>query len=231
MNAPGILGADEPRGPVVRPRRLRVSPAIRDLVRETALDVSDLIAPLFVRPGSGVSLPVPSMPGQFQWSCDTAVEAARELMGLGVRAVLLFGIPDTKDDKGTANYDPEGVVPTTIRALKRELPGLVVVSDMCFCEYTDHGHCGLVNSLGSEWYRPDLPDEYVLNDPTLRLLAKAAVVHASAGADVIAPSGMMDGMVGAIRHALDEAGFEHTSIMSYAVKYASAFYGPFRDAA
>lgn len=219
------------RHPRIRPRRLRVSPAMRALVRETTLLPANLIAPLFIRPGAGVRRPLSSLPGQFQWSSDTAVEEAKDLAGLGIRAVLLFGIPEAKDSKGSGNYDPEGVVPAAIRAIKRELPELVVAADMCFCEYTDHGHCGVVNSQGSEFYRPELPAGYLLNDPTLDLLARASVVHASAGADVIAPSGMIDGMVGTIRQALDEAGFEHTAIMSYAVKYASAFYGPFREAA
>ena len=146
-------------------------------------------------------------------------------------AVILFGIPDVKDSCGSGNLDPDGPVPSATRALKKELPGLVVMSDMCFCEYTEHGHCGAVNLAAEAHHRADLPEGYLLNDPTLELLGRASVVHASAGADVIAPSGMIDGMVGAIRAALDAAGREHTAIMSYAAKYASAFYGPFRDAA
>jgi porphobilinogen synthase len=171
------------------------------------------------------------MPGQFQWSSDRVVEEAAEVFALGVKAVLMFGIPRSKDARGSGNYDPDEVVPTAIQAMKNEVPGLLVVSDMCFCEYTDHGHCGIVNLPGDESYRPDLPDGYLVNDPTLELLGRASVVHAKSGADVIAPSGMIDGMVGGIRAALDEAGLENTAIMSYAVKYASAFYGPFRDAA
>jgi porphobilinogen synthase len=204
---------------------------MRELVRETSLLPGNLICPLFVRPGHGLKEPIISMPGQFQWSCDRVVEEAAELASVGVRAVIMFGIPRHKDGRGSGNWDPEEVVPTAIRAIKRELPELLVISDMCFCEYTDHGHCGIVNTPGDECYRPDLPAGYLLNDPTLDLLGRASVVHASAGADVIAPSGMLDGMVGTIRTALDEAGFENTAIMSYAVKYASAFYGPFRDAA
>ena len=215
----------------VRPRRLRMSAGMRALVRETALLPLDLIAPLFVRPGVGVRQPISSMPGQIQWSVDTVAEEARELAGLGIQAVIMFGIPEEKDAGGSGNLDPEGVVPSAIRAIKKELPELVVISDMCFCEYADHGHCGVVNLPGDEHYRADLPQGYLLNDVTLDLLGRASVVHASAGADAIAPSGMLDGMVGAIRGALDGAGLEHTAIMSYAVKYASAFYGPFREAA
>lgn len=220
-----------PRWPFVRPRRLRVSAALRELVREASLLPSDLICPLFVRPGRDVKRPIVSMPGQFQWSVNRVVEEAAELVALGVKAVLLFGIPRSKDGRGSGNYDPDEVVPTAIRAIKNQVPELLVISDMCFCEYTDHGHCGIVNRPGDEFYRPELPEGYLLNDPTLELLGRASVVHAGAGADVIAPSGMLDGMVGAIRGALDEAHLENTAIMSYAVKYASAFYGPFRDAA
>lgn len=201
------------------------------MVRETHLPASDLIYPLFVRPGVGVKKPIASMPGQFQWSPDTVVEEARAAAEHGVPAVILFGIPEFKDSCGSGNLDPDGPVPSSARALKKELPDLVVISDMCFCEYTDHGHCGAVNLPGEEGYRADLPEGYLLNDLTLELLGRASVVHAAAGADVIAPSGMIDGMVGAIRAALDAAGREHTVIMSYAAKYASAFYGPFRDAA
>ncbi len=217
-------------GPV-RLRRLRFSPGMRALVRETDLQASDLIYPLFVRPGVGVKNPIVSMPGQFQWSPDTVVEEARAAAGWGVPAVVLFGIPEVKDSCGTGNLDPDGPVPSAIRALKKELPELLVISDMCFCEYTEHGHCGPVNLPGEQGYRTDLPEGYLLNDHTLELLGRASVVHASAGADVIAPSGMIDGMVGAIRAALDAAGQDHIAIMSYAAKFASAFYGPFRDAA
>jgi porphobilinogen synthase len=204
---------------------------MRTLVRETYLDPGDLIYPLFVRPGTGVKKPIVSMPSQFQWSPDTVVEEAGAAVELGVPAVILFGIPETKDSCGSGNLDPEGPVPSAARLLKKELPELVVMSDMCFCEYTDHGHCGAINLPGEEGYRADLPEGYLLNDRTLELLGRASVVHASAGADVIAPSGMIDGMVGAIRGALDTAALDHTVIMSYAAKFASAFYGPFRDAA
>jgi porphobilinogen synthase len=212
-------------------RRLRFSPGMRTLVRETDLLPRNLIYPLFVRSGAGVKKPISSMPFQFQWSPDTVVEEARVTAELGVPAVILFGIPDAKDSCGSGNLDPEGPVPAAARALKKELPELVLISDMCFCEYTDHGHCGAVNLPGEPGYRADLPEGYLLNDETLDLLGRASVVHASAGADVIAPSGMIDGMVGAIRTALDAAGLEHTVVMSYAAKYASGFYGPFRDAA
>ena len=215
----------------VRMRRLRYSAGMRALTRETDLLPRNLIYPLFVRTGRGIKKPIVSMPGQFQWSPDTVVEEARAAAELGVPAVVLFGIPELKDSCGTGNLDPDGPVPAAARALKNELPDLLVVSDMCFCEYTDHGHCGPVNLPGEPGYRSDLPDGYLLNDQTLDLLGRASVVHASAGADVIAPSGMVDGMVGAIRAALDASGLEHTAIMSYAAKYASGFYGPFREAA
>jgi len=204
---------------------------MRALVKETDLQVSQLIYPLFVRTGVGVRKPIVSMPGQFQWSVDTVVEEARAANELGIPAVILFGIPETKDSCGTGNLDPEGPVPAAARALKKELPELLIISDMCFCEYTEHGHCGIVNLPGEQGFRPDIPEGYLLNDETLDILGRASVVHAAAGADVIAPSGMVDGMVGAIRTALDAAGQDHVAIMSYAAKYASAFYGPFRDAA
>jgi porphobilinogen synthase len=215
----------------IRPRRLRRSQALRAMMRETTLSPTDFVYPLFVRPGEGLRKPINSMPGQFQLSVDTCVEEARSAMELGVPAVILFGIPDDKDPLGTENYNPHGIVPEAIRALKDALPDLVVISDMCFCEYTDHGHCGVINQPGEAHYTPYLPEGYLLNDPTLELLGRASVVHAQAGADVIAPSGMIDGMVGAIRGALDANGLDHVSVMSYAAKYASAFYGPFRDAA
>ena len=171
------------------------------------------------------------MSGQYQWSVDRVASEARDVAARGIPAVLLFGIPDLKDACGSGNYDPEGVVPRAIRAIKQESPELIVVSDMCFCEYTDHGHCGVINRPGTEHYRPELPEGYLLNDPSLELLARASVVHAEAGADIIAPSGMLDGMVRTIRGALDSAGRDHVLILSYAAKYASGFYGPFRDAA
>ncbi len=217
--------------PLARPRRLRLSPALRQMVRETQLQPDDFIYPLFVRHGEGIRHPIPSMPGQFQLSIDTMIEEAERAWRLGVRSVILFGIPARKDPHGTENFDPHGIIPQAIRSLKAALPEMVVVSDVCMCEYTDHGHCGVINIPEDPAYNPHLPLGYVLNDPTLDYLGRTAVVHAQAGADIIAPSGMMDGMVGAIRSALDDAGFEHIPIMSYAAKYASALYGPFRDAA
>jgi porphobilinogen synthase len=225
-----LMGPTAGHAPV-RMRRLRLFPALREMVRETALTPADLIAPLFVRPGQGERQAISSMPGQFQWTVESVVGEARELADLGVKAIVLFGIPELKDARGSGNYDPEGVVPNAIRAIKRELPEMLLISDMCFCEYTDHGHCGIVNLPDDALYRSDLPRAYLLNDPTLELLGRASVVHAQAGADVIAPSGMVDGMVATIRTALDEAGLEHKLIMSYAVKFASSFYGPFREAA
>ena len=203
-----------------RPRRLRRTATLRDLVRETSLDPADLVYPLFVVPGEGVRRPVSSMPGVDQVSVDKLDAEAREVAALGVNAVLLFGIPNAKDPHGTESHAEDGVVQQAIRALKAASPELVVLTDVCMCEYTDHGHCGLLDDSG-----------YVLNDETLEVLGRIAVSHAEAGADVVAPSGMIDGMVGAIRGALDAEGQEGVAILSYAVKYASAFYGPFREAA
>ena len=202
-----------------RPRRLRRSEAMRSLVRETVVTAADLILPLFVVPGSGVRRPVASMPGVAQTSADELLRDAEEALRLGIRAVLLFGVPASKDAQGSSGYAADGVVQQAVRLLKRELPELLVITDVCLCEYTSHGHCGLIH--GGD----------VDNDATVELLARMAVTHAAAGADVVAPSDMMDGRVGAIRAALDGAGFAQTAILSYAVKYASAFYGPFRDAA
>lgn len=217
--------------PAVRPRRLRRTTALQRMVRETTLTPDDFIYPLFVRNGSGVRKPIGSMPGQYQWSVDTLVGEAKRAHGLGIPAVILFGIPDHKDACGTDNINPNGIVPTAIRAIKDAVPELVVISDMCFCEYTDHGHCGIINRAGDPHHNPHLPEGYLLNDATLELLAQASVVHAQAGADIIAPSGMLDGMVGVIRRALDGDGLDHVLVMSYAAKYASGFYGPFREAA
>jgi porphobilinogen synthase len=203
-----------------RPRRLRRTPALRDLVRETSLSADDFVYPLFVVPGSGVRAPIASMPGIEQLSVDALAGEARELGSLGIKAVLLFGIPAAKDPQGVESHAEDGVVQQAIRALKESSPELVVMTDVCLCEYTDHGHCGLLDAEG-----------YVLNDETLEVLGRIAVSHAEAGADVVGPSGMLDGMVGAIRTALDAEGFQRVAILSYAVKYASAFYGPFRDAA
>jgi len=204
---------------------------MRSLVRETILHPADFIAPLFVRHGSGIRQPIKSMPGQFQLSIDQTVLEARDLAARGIPAVILFGIPEHKDACGSENYSPDGIVPSAIRAIKATCPDLLVITDMCFCEYTDHGHCGIINVPGDKHHVAALPHGYLLNDPTLELLAKASVVHADAGADIIAPSGMIDGMIAAIRTALDANGHSHISVMSYAAKYASGFYGPFRDAA
>jgi porphobilinogen synthase len=214
-----------------RPRRLRRTPALRRLVQETRLSPDDFIYPLFIRHGSDIQQPIASMPGQFQWSVDRVVGEVRDAYRMGIPAVLLFGIPEAKDACGSENYDPDGIIPRAIRAIKDAVPDMLVISDMCFCEYTDHGHCGVINHVGDAHYNPHLPEGYLLNDPTLELLARASIVHAEAGADIIAPSGMIDGMVGAIRSGLDESGLEHVIVMTYAAKYASGFYGPFRDAA
>ena len=202
-----------------RLRRLRRSASMRALVRETRLSPDMFVLPLFVCEGEGVRREVPSMPGVFNLSVDEAVKEAASARGDGVKSVILFGLPDHKDDIGSLAYDPEAPVQTAIRAIKAETPGVLVITDVCLCEYTDHGHCGIVI------------DEEIANDPTVDQLVRAAVSHAAAGADIVAPSDMMDGRVAAIRTALDERGFENTAIMSYAAKYCSAFYGPFRDAA
>jgi porphobilinogen synthase len=217
--------------PIIRPRRLRRTDALRRLVREQTLSADNLIAPLFIRHGSGINRPIGSMPGHSQLSVDTAVREAETLYEMGIPAVLLFGIPAHKDGIGSENFDHQGIVPQAAYAIKQAVPEMLVISDMCFCEYTDHGHCGVLNLPDSDDYNPHLGEGYLLNDRTLELLGKASVVHAQAGADVIAPSGMIDGMISAIRTALDAANLHHTVIMSYAAKYASAFYGPFRDAA
>lgn len=234
FDAPRMHGLTHGAGGQVsslRPRRLRLNATLRRMVRETVLAPGDFVAPLFVRHGRGQRLPIGSMPGQSQLSVDQLAAEAREIAGLGVPAVILFGIPAAKDALGSDNYSPDGIVPQAIRAIKDAAPDLVVISDLCFCEYTDHGHCGVINQPGELHFHPHLPQGYLLDAPTRELLARAAVVHAAAGADIIAPSGMVDGMVAAIRSGLDAASFEHVAIMSYAVKYASGFYGPFRDAA
>jgi porphobilinogen synthase len=213
---------------VKRPRRLRATPALRAMVRETELNARDFIYPLFVRHGPGRS-EIRSMPGVYQLSVEEAVREAESAMRSGVNAVILFGIPKEKDPIGLENFAQDGIVQQAIRAIKKEIPEMVVVTDVCLCEYTDHGHCGVLNT--GEHFQPALPEGYVLNDPTLDVLAKVAVSHAECGADIVAPSGMIDGMVGVIRDALDEMGYENLPILSYAVKYASAFYGPFREAA
>jgi porphobilinogen synthase len=205
--------------PAQRLRRLRRTPALRALVRETDLGPGDLLEPLFICPGRRQRREISSMPGQFNLSVDEAVAEAQEASSLGLPGVLLFGIPPAKDARGSSAYDPQGIVQEATRAIKTAVPDGLVVTDVCLCEYTDHGHCGVVD--GQE----------IANDPTLELLARQAVSHARAGADIVAPSDMMDGRVGAIRRALDEAGFAQVPILSYAAKYASAFYGPFREAA
>lgn len=210
--------------PMTRMRRLRRNETMRRMVRETELSVSDLILPLFVRPGSGVRNPISSMPGQFQFSVDTLVEEAKEIHGLGIPAVILFGIPKLKDAMGSQAYANDAIVCRAVEALKRECPELCVITDVCMCEYTDHGHCGAIQPN-----RDGNPD--VENDLTLELLVKEALAHAEAGADIVAPSDMMDGRVGEIRLALDEADFQDIPVMAYSAKFASAFYGPFRDAA
>ncbi len=205
--------------PDYRPRRLRANPILRSMVRETRLSVEQLILPLFVCPGRKVDNPVPSMPGVSQLSVDLTVEKVKAARDLGIPAVLLFGIPEEKDEAGSGAYDDNGIVQRAVRALKEQVPGMMVITDVCLCEYTDHGHCGVI------------VDEDVDNDATLDLLAKEALSHAEAGADIVAPSDMMDGRVGSIREALDDEGFSHVPIMAYSVKYASGFYSPFRDAA
>ncbi len=205
--------------PVVRPRRLRTGPAMRGMVAETRLSPAQMVHPLFVVSGTGVENPIPSMPGQSQLSVDRVVETVKEAEAVGVGGVMLFGIPDLKDDHGSSSWDPAGPVPSAIRAIRQTGLDITVWADVCLCEYTDHGHCGV------------LAGERIDNDATLPLLTKAAVAYADAGADVIAPSDMMDGRVAAIRQGLDAAGHFERAICSYAVKYASSFYGPFRDAA
>ncbi|NHM28394.1 porphobilinogen synthase [Desulfofundulus sp. TPOSR] len=204
--------------PITRPRRLRVKENIRRLVRETCLTVDDLIYPLFVTHGREVQSPVEAMPGVYNLSPDMLLEEAARVVDLGIPGILLFGIPREKDETAREAYDDEGIVQQAVRAIKKEFPELVVITDVCLCEYTSHGHCGVVEQ------------GRILNDPTLELLARTALSHARAGADMVAPSDMMDGRVAAIRRALDEAGYQDVSIMSYAAKYASAYYGPFREA-
>lgn len=208
-----------PSFPSYRPRRLRRTDALRRMVRETAVTADDLVLPLFVVPGQGVRRAVESMPGVFNTSVDETVKDAREAAALGIPAVLLFGIPPHKDEMASGAFGADGIVQQAVSAIKAELPDLLVITDVCLCEYTSHGHCGVVR------------DGRVVNDESLELLAKQALHHARAGADIVAPSDMMDGRVGTIRALLDEEGFSDVAILSYAAKYASAFYGPFRDAA
>jgi porphobilinogen synthase len=204
---------------IIRPRRLRRTSTLRKMVRETNLSITDFVAPLFVKHGRNTRDPIVSMPGQFQFSVDTLVKECEELWSLGVPSVILFGLPDEKDEKGSRSWADDGIVQRAVSAIKDRLPDMVVMTDVCLCEYTDHGHCGLVKN------------GEVDNDATLELLARQVLSHAKAGADIVAPSDMMDGRVAAIREVLDTQGYENIPILSYAVKYASAFYGPFRDAA
>ena len=205
--------------PRYRCRRMRHSKNIRRLIRETRLSVDDLVYPMFVTYGHGIKKEVESMPGVFKLSCDMLMEVINQVVKYNIPAVLLFGIPARKDSVGSGAYSDEGVVQQAVRAIKEKYPELTVITDVCLCEYTDHGHCGIIE------------DNDVVNDPSLQLLAKTALSHAKAGADIVAPSDMMDGRVAAIRERLDRQGYQHVSIMSYSVKYASSFYGPFRDAA
>ena len=209
--------------PIQRMRRLRMNPAVRRLVQQTHLRPSNFIMPLFVRSGEGIRQPISSMPGQFQLSVDQLLQETQKADSLGVGGVILFGIPDSKDTEGTVASHDNGIVQEAIRAIKSDTPNLLVITDLCFCEYTDHGHCGILTESNGQ--------VTVDNDLTLPGLGAQAVSHVQAGADLIAPSGMMDGMVGAIRSALDGGGFQDTPIMSYAAKYSSAYYGPFREAA
>ncbi|ADO44882.1 Porphobilinogen synthase [Hydrogenobacter thermophilus TK-6] len=205
--------------PKLRPRRLRSNESIRRLVRETKLSLDDLICPVFVRYGEGIEEEVPSMPGVFRYSPDKVIDEVKKIRDLGIPAIILFGIPEHKDEVGSDTWSKEGIIQRTVRLIKKEVPDIYVITDVCFCEYTTHGHCGV------------LKNHHVDNDATLENLKKQAVSHAESGADMLAPSGMMDGMVKAIRSALDEANFYEIPIMAYSAKFASAFYGPFRDAA
>ncbi len=207
------------RFPYSRPRRLRRNENIRRLVRETKITLDDLIYPIFVRFGENVVEEVPSMPGVYRYSVDKVVDAVKEVRDLGIPAIILFGIPEHKDEVGSDTWSEEGIIQKALRKIKKEVPDIYVITDVCFCEYTSHGHCGVIH------------EHDVDNDLTLENLKKQVVSHAENGADMVAPSGMMDGMVKAIREALDEAGFKHIPIMSYSAKFASAFYGPFREAA
>ena len=211
--------------PKYRPRRLRSNKLLRELIRETHLSVKDLIMPLFVRHGDGIKNEISSMPGNYQFSVDTLVEEVKEIATLGIPGVILFGIPSTKDESGTEAYADDGIIQKAIRAIKENVSDILVITDVCMCEYTNHGHCGYIK-------KDEKTGEYQIdNDETLKLLSKEALSHADAGVDIVAPSDMMDGRVGAIRDILDDNGYDNIPIMSYAAKYASAYFGPFRDAA
>jgi porphobilinogen synthase len=224
---PDTLTTEKTAALTARPRRLRLN---RRMLRETTLRPDDLIYPLFVQEGLSGRAPISAMPGQARLGLDTLADEARELKALGIPSVILFGIPAHKDGIGSENFNPNGIMPQAIQRIKDAAPELVVITDMCCCEYTSHGHCGIVNQPDHAHYNFRLPTGYLLNDATLEILQRASIVHAQAGADIIAPSGMVDGMVAAIRAGLDSAGFEHTTILSYAVKTASGFYNPFREA-
>ena len=219
-SAAGSTGSPTAGFPTARLRRLRRTEALRRFARETELTVQDFVFPLFITHGQNVRAEISSMPGNYQWSVDRVVFEAEEVARLGIPAILLFGLPESKDALGSGGYDENGVIPQALRAIRAAVPELILISDVCFCEYTDHGHCGLIDAHG-----------YVDNDATLDLLAREALAHARAGADLVAPSDMMDGRVGAIRQALDAAGYELTPILAYSAKFASGFYGPFREAA
>ena len=211
--------------PKYRPRRLRSNKLLRELIRETHLSVKDFIMPLFVRPGDGIKNEISSMPGNYQFSVDTLVEEVKEIATLGIPGVILFGIPSTKDESGTEAYADDGIIQKAIRAIKENVSDILVITDVCMCEYTNHGHCGYIK-------KDEKTGEYQIdNDETLKLLSKESLSHAEAGVDMVAPSDMMDGRVGAIRDILDDNGYDNIPIMSYAAKYASAYFGPFRDAA
>ena len=211
--------------PKYRPRRLRSNKLLRELIRETHLSVKDLIMPLFVRSGNGIKNEISSMPGNYQFSVDTLVEEVKELASLGIPGVILFGIPSTKDELGTEAYADDGIIQKAVRAIKENVSDILIITDVCMCEYTNHGHCGFIK-------KDEKTGEYQIdNDETLKLLTKEALSHAEAGVDMVAPSDMMDGRVGAIRDILDDNGYDNIPIMSYAAKYASAYFGPFRDAA
>lgn len=205
--------------PISRPRRLRVTQAFRDMVAETNLNIDDLMYPIFVVHGNGIKKEISSMPNQYHWSVDMLDELVEQVVKSGIKSLMIFGVPKTKDLISSENYDPNGITQQAIRKIKELAPELVVATDVCMCSFTPHGHCGILDE-----------HDYVDNDQTLEILQKTAISHAQAGADIVAPSGMMDGMIIAMRQALDESGFETVSIMSYSVKYASAYYGPFRSA-
>lgn len=214
-----------------RTRRWRHSKGLRSMLRQVHLRSTDLICPIFVTHGEGIRSEIPSMPGQFQISVDQLNLELEAIQSAEIPAVILFGIPEVKDSQGSGAFAEDGIIQRAVRAIKAKAPELVVITDVCLCEYTDHGHCGVTHAAQSGHTKPSLPDGYVLNDDTLPLLQKIALSHARSGADIVAPSGMIDGMVATIREALDCEHFEHVAIMAYSVKYSSAFYGPFRDAA